>query len=260
MRTIYEPKGRAREYSRLALNIYDGCGHGCRYCYARDIAVRFGSSYEAFNTPKLRKGDFFGALDNAAELLSKKQKNTGEHVDILLSYMCDPYSIPIKPDIIRGPVSQDYTRKVLLVLEKHKLNVSILTKAGIRACFDFDILARNKWKFGSSITCFGKIRAMMEPNAATAQNRFEAVKIAKKMGIFTWISLEPVIDVDQALEILKWDFHNDVDMWKIGKINHHPELEKGIDWKKFVHDARTIIGDRPHMFKNDLLIAAGESV
>jgi len=34
MPIIYEPKGRAREYCKLAANLYRGCGHGCRYCYA----------------------------------------------------------------------------------------------------------------------------------------------------------------------------------------------------------------------------------
>ena len=31
---IYEPKGKAGEYSKLAANIYNGCGHGCEYCFA----------------------------------------------------------------------------------------------------------------------------------------------------------------------------------------------------------------------------------
>lgn len=31
---IYEPRGAAREYAELALNVYEGCTHGCAYCYA----------------------------------------------------------------------------------------------------------------------------------------------------------------------------------------------------------------------------------
>ena len=31
---IYEPKGAAREYAPLAVNLYRGCLHGCAYCYA----------------------------------------------------------------------------------------------------------------------------------------------------------------------------------------------------------------------------------
>ena len=32
MGMIYEPRGRAREYSPLALNVYNKCDHFCRYC------------------------------------------------------------------------------------------------------------------------------------------------------------------------------------------------------------------------------------
>jgi len=34
MAVIYEPKGMALEYAPLACNLYRGCQHGCRYCYA----------------------------------------------------------------------------------------------------------------------------------------------------------------------------------------------------------------------------------
>lgn len=34
LKVIYKPKGRAREYSEYALNIYNGCNFGCKYCFA----------------------------------------------------------------------------------------------------------------------------------------------------------------------------------------------------------------------------------
>jgi len=34
MSVIYEPRGKAREYSELAVNLYKGCSHACVYCYA----------------------------------------------------------------------------------------------------------------------------------------------------------------------------------------------------------------------------------
>ena len=30
---IYEPTGSARSDASLALNIYNGCSHACKYCY-----------------------------------------------------------------------------------------------------------------------------------------------------------------------------------------------------------------------------------
>jgi DNA repair photolyase len=34
---IYEPKGPAKEYADLALNIYCGCLHRCRYCFGPGV-------------------------------------------------------------------------------------------------------------------------------------------------------------------------------------------------------------------------------
>ena len=34
MKPIYEPRGAAKEYGDLALNIYTGCPHRCFYCFA----------------------------------------------------------------------------------------------------------------------------------------------------------------------------------------------------------------------------------
>lgn len=36
---IYEPKGKAKEYGDLALNIYTGCSHGCFYCVDENAPV-----------------------------------------------------------------------------------------------------------------------------------------------------------------------------------------------------------------------------
>ncbi len=45
---VYEPRGRAREYSPLALNLYRGCSSRCVYCYASDVLH--------VNYPRLKPG------------------------------------------------------------------------------------------------------------------------------------------------------------------------------------------------------------
>ena len=47
MKPIYEPRGAAREYGELALNIYTGCPHRCFYCFAPSVLHR---EREAFHT------------------------------------------------------------------------------------------------------------------------------------------------------------------------------------------------------------------
>ncbi len=242
MRTIYKPEGRALEYSPLALNLYKGCAHDCAYCYAKRMAHTYNPKFN-FSVPVQRPG-LLEALEKQAA------KMRGDRREINLCFMCDPYSPPTDGDI---------TREALLILEKYKLNVTVLTKAGTAACRDFDILARNHWKFGSTITCFGEPRKKIEPGAAKMFDRVDAIVTAKKAGIFTWVSIEPVIDADQSLEIIQWGKSASIDLFKIGKANYMPEIERGIDWKKFVSDARSALGDLPYMFKMDTLKAAGEA-
>jgi DNA repair photolyase len=45
MSLIYSPKGKAGEYSPLAVNIYNGCNHGCFYCYVPKILGVYSKDY-----------------------------------------------------------------------------------------------------------------------------------------------------------------------------------------------------------------------
>jgi DNA repair photolyase len=52
MNVVYEPRGRAREYSGLACNLYRGCTHGCRYCYAPACMRTTGEKWHAIAEPR----------------------------------------------------------------------------------------------------------------------------------------------------------------------------------------------------------------
>ena len=80
-----------------------------------------------------------------------------------------------------------------------------------------------------------KTREKFEPYAGTLEDRINSLKKAKEMGIETWVSLEPVIFPEQALEVI--DLTKDyTDHYKIGKVSNfytgnHP------DWRAFTLSA-----------------------
>lgn len=241
MKAIYEPKGRALEYSPLAVNLYTGCPHGCKYCFAANGKW---TTPEKFHTNVQPRKGILSAIENDCRRLR------GDPRPILLCFTSDPYP----PD----GTCEDVTRAALGIMERSGMTAQILTKGGTLAMRDFDILKRNKWKFGTTMLFWTEeSRQLWEPNAGTVVSRELAIIEAHKAGIETWVSVEPVIDPLEAFDVIK-GLLPFVDFWKIGKINHNPEIEKRINWRSFLAKARDILGDRPHLIKHDLLEAAGE--
>jgi DNA repair photolyase len=236
MPVIYEPSGKAREYSELALNLYSGCAHKCKYCYCP--AIRRMSLEEWAAHPKAR-------TDILKQVAREARKMSGCEKEVLLSFMSDPY---------QDEEAAFLTREALLILERNGFRkVQILTKAGFRAVKDFDIIQRNpEWKFGSTIIMRDDaLREEWEPGAPSIESRYDAVKIACSRGIFTWVSVEPVVDPAEALKVIK-DLLPYVAFWKVGKLNHDKPTEDAIDWTAFLAEVRTALCGRPHMIKKDL--------
>ncbi len=243
MSIIYEPKARAAEYAPLAANLYTGCLHSCKYCYAPGAARKKRSVFNTSVEPR----------KNILELLEKDcKKLKGDPREILLCFMTDPYQ-----PFMDG---QDVTREALLILEKYEMKVTILTKGGHRAMRDFYILARNSWSFGQTVTFYDQdLQDQWEPEAAPFSARFVAAQKANIHGIKTWISMEPVIDPDQSLKVIEV-FRGFVDHWKIGKINYNKWYEDRIDWKKFLEQVEELLKDYSYYIKQDLLKAAGRDL
>ena len=208
-RPIYEPRNRAREYCDLAINIYDGCSHGCTYCYARKMASRFRIPYN--ETPKPRE-DIVEAVRLQIERGKIRDKK------IMLCFTCDPY--PADVDTM-GTIA---TREVIKAIKNTGNYVQILTKGGEEAQRDFDILDAGD-SFGVTITGGGFTR---EPGAAIELDRLENLMKAKERGISTWVSMEPVYSPDIIYKIITvCDY---IDMFRIGKLNYE---KSDIDWAEF---------------------------
>jgi len=250
MSTIYEPKGRALEYAKRALNLYTGCPHGCVYCFNRCMPWVDRDKYKAAVSRT--------NLAEALELCCSKLRDKGE-IETLpqvhLCFSCDPYPIGI---------DSTTTRDVLLVLEKYKVpKVTILTKGGMQAARDFDILRRNDWSFGSTIGLHSEsLRQLYEPGAARFGDRLNAIMEAKRHGIRTWASIEPVMLADEAVECIDWT-RGFIDLFKLGRTNHissfaddFPEWVEP-NWRDYLDRAVKLLEGRRYYIKKDLAISAG---
>ncbi|MFA7219151.1 MAG: radical SAM protein [Synergistaceae bacterium] len=230
---IYVPRGRALEYSPLACDLYKGCKNGCKYCY--------GASTEVFDN----MCETLVPIPNALSKLEADAKRlAGDPREILFSFSSDPYF---------SEESSNLTREALEICAKYNLRAQILTKGGMKVSRDFDFLRKNNYRFGSTIIFKDeKLREEWEPYAPSIEDRIKAVKMANEMGIYTWVSVEPVINPDSALELIE-SLIGFVDLWKIGKLNHFPEIEKTIDWKYYLRRVMSLLKGERVIYKNDLI-------
>ena len=215
---IYEPRGKAREYSPLALNLYMGCTHRCKYCYAPSCIQKSRENY--FKVPEPRK--------NVLENLEKQLKKEIPKEQVLLSFVGDVYC--------ETADNNKLTRKVLEMLLHYKVPVAILTKGGKRCLKDMDIFQKfgDHIMIGSTLTFDNdKDSLEWEEGASTPKERLETLKTLHENGIRTFASFEPVICPEQSINLIKQsiDF---IDVYKIGKINNYKGIDKTIDWTDFL--------------------------
>ncbi len=240
---IYETKGRAREFNELAINLFTGCGHNCIYCYGADVTHQTKENFE--KQPQIRV-TAYDVLKSAWEW-----RNKGETRRVLLCFITDCYQ----------PLEQEtqLTRKCIIALHEAGLNVIILTKGGIRSMRDFDLLTPQD-AYATTLTCFSnKDSEYWERYAALPMERVDALIRAQKLGIETWVSLEPVIYPDDAMTFVKM-LHKVVGHWKVGTMNYHPH-GKTIDWHKFGWEMKELLDrlNAKYYFKRDLLKEMGVS-
>jgi DNA repair photolyase len=244
MSIIYEPKGKAEEYSPLAANLYTGCDHGCIYCF---IPYCNNISREQFKKAKPKT-----SVINYLEKEAPRYKGN----ECLLSFTCDPYQVCDQTTGI--------TREAIEIMLHNGIIVNILTKGGKRSARDFDLLEiaakTGQVKYGVTLTFTDeKVSRYYEPNAAKPHERIACLRQAKERGIPTWISFEPVIEPQQVIELIKQTYQF-VDLYKIGKWNYSKE-SKNIDWVLFAKETVYLLDSlgKKYYLKNDLREILGKA-
>jgi DNA repair photolyase len=237
MKIIYEPKGRAKEYSELALNLYETCPHGCLYCFAPGCLHK---QPEAFFRPARAK-------KNALDKLESDMKGWNSQKSILLCFSGDPF-----PAMFETP-GDNITLSALRMLLKAGASVTILTKGCKDALQYLPIFLHfgDKINIGTTLTFWNKEKSRFnEPLASSPSERLLFLKLIHDLGLKTWASIEPVIDPSESLEMIYRSLPF-VDHYKIGKLNH---WKNTTDWARFLKSLVAMLRDSRKSFyiKQDL--------
>ncbi|GAB5473425.1 MAG: PA0069 family radical SAM protein [Maribacter sp.] len=179
------------EYS---MNPYQGCEHGCIYCYARNTHEFWGYSAGLdFERKILIK-------ENAPQLLEAKLKNKKwKACTIVLSGNTDCYQ----------PAERKYeiTRACLEVFLKYRHPVGVITKNAL-ILRDLDILEAlakdNLIGVNISVTSLSEnTRRILEPRTSSLKKRLETIRVLSSNGIPVNAMLAPIIPGINSHEVLK---------------------------------------------------------
>lgn len=167
-----------------SLNPYQGCEHGCVYCYARNSHEYWGMSagmdFESKIIVKKR------APELLRELFSSKK---WQPTPISLSGNTDCYQ-PIERKL-------EITRKLLEVCLEYKNPVGIITKNAL-ILRDLDLLQDlaklNLVSVYTSITSMDEdLRRKLEPRTSKYEDRIKIIETLSKHNIYTGIMNAPII-------------------------------------------------------------------
>ncbi|RAJ10497.1 DNA repair photolyase [Chitinophaga skermanii] len=180
-----------------SMNPYQGCEHGCIYCYARNSHQYWGYSAGLDFERKII------CKVNAPELLKKFLENKNwQPKPISLSGNTDCYQ-PLERKMF-------LTRQLLEVAWEYKQPVGIITKNSLvlRDKYILQQMAQHNLVcvFISLTTLQEDLRQKMEPRTATAAQRLKTIKELTDLGIPVGVMTAPIIpglndhEIPQLLE------------------------------------------------------------
>ncbi len=169
-----------------SLNPYQGCEHGCIYCYARPSHAYHGLS------PGLDFETQIFAKHDAARLLEAELSRPG--------YLCKPIMLGANTDPWQ-PIERDLriTRAVLEVLVRTRHPLHVITK-GAGVLRDIDLLADLAKDGLTSVfislpTLDDAMKRVLEPRAASPSARLRIMEALAKAGVPVGVMVAPIIPV-----------------------------------------------------------------
>ena len=163
------------------LNIYRGCTHNCRYCYA------------LYSHKYLESNNFFGDIfvkTNIVEALEKKLSSPRwKGGTINMGGVTDSYQ-PIEKQ--RKTMTQ-----ILRLMIKHKVPMSISTKSDL-ILRDFDLICElskvaSVYVALTITTTDDKLQRILEPGASSSTKRLGVIKAFSNTDVVTGLHMMPIL-------------------------------------------------------------------
>lgn len=186
-KAIYNPSGKAGEYSQWACNFYVGCSNDCEYCYCKKGIL---AGVMGQNKPQLKK--CFRDEIHALIAFERELKQNLESLRVnglFFTFTSDPML----------PETYNLTFKACDLALEHGVPVKILTKStyGLRymneECGNKHLVA-----FGFTLTGHDEL----EPNASPNAERVAAMRRLHNAGFKTFASVEPIIDISSSMNMI----------------------------------------------------------
>lgn len=205
-KAIYQPTGKAAEYSPWACNFYTGCSNDCEYCYCKRGVMNHVWSTK----PQLKK--CFRNEEHALRVFVDEMFRNLDELrkrGILFSFTTDPMLLE----------TYVLTLCAAEAANREGIPVKILTKRADVKIFnsvrdDTHFKDRSLVAFGFTLTGFDE----KEPCASLNYERIEAMREVHNMGFRTFASIEPVITPAMSLNMIEATL-GFCDLYKVGLIS-----------------------------------------
>ena len=251
-KAIYNPSGKAGEYSPWACNFYVGCSNGCEYCYCKKGIL---AGVMGQDKPQLKK--CFRDEKHALVVFEKELLSNLEQLrrhGLFFSFTTDP--------LLENTIK--LTTGAVYICLLYDVPVKILTKradwiSGYRSgdtviYFPKEIpkKKRNMVAFGFTLTGHDEL----EQGASTNAERIKAMRKLHDAGFKTFASIEPIVDVSDSIWMIAKCYYF-CDLFKVGLMSG-----KGYDRNELtamVQHLTSRFDNNLFYFKDSLLKAVGIS-
>lgn len=249
-KAIYNPSGKAGEYSYWACNFYNGCSNGCEYCYCKKgiLAKTMGG-----DEPTLKK--CFKDQEHALEVFKKELLSNIEQLKkhgLFFSFTTDPMlddTYYLTMSAVNICLANDVPVKILTKCIRKVLSVFF----GNSVYKDYYKSKKHLIAIGFTLTGHDEL----EPHASSKEERIEVMKMLHDEGFRTFASIEPIVVLQDSFHMI-YLTSECCDLYKIGCMSGKKYIKSELD--EFMYGVLSFVENYSSAkiyFKDSLLHQAG---